>query len=757
MSPRVLAAIACFALVPAALATPCQDYRDYLHWTGGIATAGDAQAVAIAGDLAFVADAVAGFTVLDIADPQAPALLATLPLPAAALSLDVAGDLAVVAAGEAGVFVIDVSTPAAPALLGGVATPPEARDVVIEGIHAYVAAGLAGMDVVSLASPSAPEIVGQTGVAWGEAGGIAVWGDRAYVANGDWGVFVVDISDPTTPLVVDDVHPGVIADDVAVTETGLFIAATYYAGPTPMDLYPHTALFGVDRASLTDPVLGNEIYIGRESPGRLAVVGDVVYGTNGPVGLYCVDGSAPTAPVLLGSAAVRGTAAGVAVAGDVAWVAAGDAGLQRVDVSMPASPPLWSSIYPNDGMGGNTGVDAVVYRDGLAYIAYSVYGFTYYEYGQLGVIDLSDPAEPVSLFDGLYFIPNDGGEFIAFDIALKDNALLLSMDSGSGYGSNLRVIDITDPTDPQDLGLQPGIFSRDVFVFGRYGYAIEAEAYLRVLDLLDPAAPVLVASLDVGGGVAVVQYPGGLCVLQPDGHLVILDISDPAAPVPVATVAIPGGSPVDGARLALDRFAVADANLGLLIFDAISPVSPTLLGSLALPGVPRRLGGANIVAAVACGTGGVQLVDIGDVTDPVPAGSLPGFAFDVSDPYFAYLVGLDHVLAVAPTDCLNLAAVDVADHEPPRPALRLRASPNPFNPRTAVSFTLDRAQRVELAIYDLAGRKVVDLAACTFDAGDHTITWDGRDGSGRDVPSGSYLLRLEAEQGQQSYKVTLIR
>jgi hypothetical protein len=757
MSPRALAAIACFVLVPTALATPCQDYRAYLHWTGGIATAGDARAIAIAGDFAYVADATAGLTVLDIADPQAPALLATLPLPAAALSLDVAGDLAVIAAGEAGVFVVDVSTPTAPALLGGVATPPEAKDVVIDGIYAHVAAGLAGMYVVSLANPSSPEVVGQTGVAWGDAAGIAVWGDRAYVANGAWGVFVVDISDPATPLVVDDVHLGGIADDVAVTATGLFIAATYGAGPTPMDLYPHTMLIGIDRASLTDPVLGNEIYIGRESPGRLAVVGDVVYGTNGPVGLYCVDGSAPTAPVLLGSAAVRGTAAGVAVAGDVAWVAAGDAGLQRVDVSMPASPPLWSSFYPNDGTGGNTGVDAVAYGNGLAYIAYSVYGFTYYEYGQLGIIDLSDPAAPTSLFEGLYFIPNEDGQFVAFDIALKDNVLLLSIDSGSGYGSNLRVIDVTDPTDPQDLGLLSDIFSRDVFVFGRYGYAIEADAYLRVLDLLDPAAPVLVASLDVGGGVAVVQYSGGLCVMQPDGHLVILDISDPVMPVLVATVAIPGGSPVDGARLPLDRFAVADANLGLLIYDATSPASPTLLGSLALPGVPRRIGGANIVAAVACGTGGVQLVDIGDVTDPVPAGSIPGFAYGVSDPYFAYLVGLDHVLAVAPTDCLNLAAVDVAAPELPMSGLRLQASPNPFNPCTMVSFTLDRAQRVWLAIYDLAGRKVIDLAARTFGPGDHTITWDGRDASGRDVPSGSYLLQLEAAQGRQTHKVTLVR
>ncbi len=335
-------------LASSAPAQDCLDYREFLHWTGGVATADTARAVVVVGGHAFVADGAAGLTVLDVSDPVVPVLLTTLPLPGRAVSLDVAAGLAVVAALDAGVLVVDVTTPSAPMLVGGVVTATPAKDIVVRGVYAYVAAESAGMFVVSLADPSAPAVVGQTGVAWGDARGIAVWEDRAYVSNGEWGVFVADIVEPTAPLVVGAVHPWGIgytaAEDVAVTANGLFISATEYYGPTPMDLWPHTSLFGVDRQSLADPGLDSRLELGREVAGQLVVVDDVVFGTGARVGLYCVEVSEPTSPVTLGGAAVRGAACAVAVAGDVAWVAAGAGGLQRVDIAPPDSPPLVASI-----------------------------------------------------------------------------------------------------------------------------------------------------------------------------------------------------------------------------------------------------------------------------------------------------------------------------------------------------------------------------------------------------------------------------
>ena len=42
-------------------------------------------------------------------------------------------------------------------------------------------------------------------------------------------------------------------------------------------------------------------------------------------------------------------------------------------------------------------------------------------------------------------------------------------------------------------------------------------------------------------------------------------------------------------------------------------------------------------------------------------------------------------------------------------------------------------------------------------AGSRTFTWNGRDDAGRAMPSGTYIVRLEAESGVEARKVALIR
>jgi ligand-binding sensor domain-containing protein len=71
--------------------------------------------------------------------------------------------------------------------------------------------------------------------------------------------------------------------------------------------------------------------------------------------------------------------------------------------------------------------------------------------------------------------------------------------------------------------------------------------------------------------------------------------------------------------------------------------------------------------------------------------------------------------------------------------------PNPFNASTIIRFTLPRAVRAELAVYDVTGRKVRTLASGILSAGTHALSWDARDDSGRPVSSGVYLSRLRAD------------
>ena len=93
---------------------------------------------------------------------------------------------------------------------------------------------------------------------------------------------------------------------------------------------------------------------------------------------------------------------------------------------------------------------------------------------------------------------------------------------------------------------------------------------------------------------------------------------------------------------------------------------------------------------------------------------------------------------------LNQSAA-VAEAAPARPAIALRAAPNPFAASTALELELAAARdAARLAIYDVGGRLVVELAGGRLAAGRHRVAWDGRSASGAPAPAGTYFARLTA-------------
>lgn len=91
-------------------------------------------------------------------------------------------------------------------------------------------------------------------------------------------------------------------------------------------------------------------------------------------------------------------------------------------------------------------------------------------------------------------------------------------------------------------------------------------------------------------------------------------------------------------------------------------------------------------------------------------------------------------------------------------AARLEAvTPNPFNPRTNISYVLEQAGDATLVVYDLTGRRLAVLATGHHGVGRHQAIWQGVDDAGRSVPSGAYLVRLETATAVRSQKVMLLR
>ncbi|MBN2091502.1 T9SS type A sorting domain-containing protein [candidate division KSB1 bacterium] len=64
--------------------------------------------------------------------------------------------------------------------------------------------------------------------------------------------------------------------------------------------------------------------------------------------------------------------------------------------------------------------------------------------------------------------------------------------------------------------------------------------------------------------------------------------------------------------------------------------------------------------------------------------------------------------------------------------------PNPFNPTTTIEFALPQSSEVNLAVYDLSGKVVAELAKGKFEAGQHKINFDAKG-----LASGVYFIKLK--------------
>ncbi len=78
--------------------------------------------------------------------------------------------------------------------------------------------------------------------------------------------------------------------------------------------------------------------------------------------------------------------------------------------------------------------------------------------------------------------------------------------------------------------------------------------------------------------------------------------------------------------------------------------------------------------------------------------------------------------------------------------------PNPFNPVTEISFRLATAGQVRLAVYNVKGELVENLARGTYGEGLHVFTWDARTS-----PSGVYFYRLEAPGFRETRKMIMLK
>ena len=83
--------------------------------------------------------------------------------------------------------------------------------------------------------------------------------------------------------------------------------------------------------------------------------------------------------------------------------------------------------------------------------------------------------------------------------------------------------------------------------------------------------------------------------------------------------------------------------------------------------------------------------------------------------------------------------------------------PNPFNPETKIIYSMAKAGRAELTVYNIKGQKVKTLIDENVTSGEHSVVWNGKDKDGKDVSSGVYFYRIKTSDGVQSKKMLLLK
>ena len=102
-------------------------------------------------------------------------------------------------------------------------------------------------------------------------------------------------------------------------------------------------------------------------------------------------------------------------------------------------------------------------------------------------------------------------------------------------------------------------------------------------------------------------------------------------------------------------------------------------------------------------------------------------------------------------------AIESVVNDSPEDVGLVQNYPNPFNNSTVIRFSLTENTIAHLAIYNTSGQKVATLIDGPRQVGGYRLQWDGRDDGGRDLATGTYLVRLRAGSQIRESKLLLVR
>jgi hypothetical protein len=515
----------------------------------------------LVGNLAYVASGHEGLVIVDTTDSYNPAHVGTFGgVESYARSVDISGSFAYITDYHHGLKIVNISIPENPVIAADLPLPDMTREVRVFGNYAFVTnrphlgtAGRPAIRIVDVTTPSEPVVRGI--FEFNAIASIPCLDDTEqylFVPTLGDGVYVLDVTDKDAPSFetrydflpyvskvdirgnylylddreqerivvynISDIHnPSEISSSPMSRHRnvdGFEIAGGLWIVNSWLD-----AIMIFDVSNVNNP---HEIGVFDETKGLVYVLdveddNALVVTTKGTTDrLSSLDISALPE---IGEEATIDTPYGiyeVDVVGGYAFVATWNRGLVVYDVSDPANPVEAGAC---EEFQNARSVDVV---GNYAYLACANNG--------LMIVDISTPTSPT-------FVSSWDTPGYAFHAVISGDYAYVS---DLYWWSGLRIVDISDPLNPWEVGsleFEPNRV-RQIEISGNHVFLVHDRKTLRVVDVSDPANPLLVE-----GAERETYYP---FYMATSGHLLIIsdwlygvrvmDVSDPTNPVEVAVL-----------------------------------------------------------------------------------------------------------------------------------------------------------------------------------------------------------------------------
>ena len=672
----------------------------------------------------------------------------------------ITGDTIFVVAGG-GVLIVDITTPDSPQLISEVRARANVDHIYFDYAtqQLYLAAYFSGFEIWDLNDFTNPFRLSRTPTEALPRGGIYAYENYLYVITVSGGMLVYNITNPSNPLLL--------------TTTPISGSAwNSYGKDNFLYISTNSAIRLYDLTDPTAPVLRDSYSC---SPKGLFVKDGLCYIANNS-SFVITDVSNPDDITLVGSLSLPGSAYDVAVIEDFAYIAnnyyGGDGGVYTIDVSDPATPI--QRDYYDDYFSNITGKNNKIIA--INNDAYSIFGLTDPNIPELiGNNNIPGFLKDIAIKDDYAFTGSNG--FRVFDVSdagapeqvafvdIAAGAVDISGDKlayipeSMGAGNRFSLMDISDPENSYEIGHYNNLsLTQDAIIKDDYVYIGGWWDGFTVLNITNPASPYFVtkrhnwtngatpgedwcfvSDLDVEGDyLYLIDYKP----FEDDDTkgLYIFDISDPSDPVFISRYEQQSQQSWR-IKVQWDHVFLADAYGGIEIIDVSDPYAPQTVAYKELMDVAYNLDVANGFVYASCYIlGGVQAVDISDITNPL----LDGYYYR-SGLFALNVTADDHNIYI----CDGSSGFQVYRHDVEFTGIgensinenNIKTYPNP----SSGMINIDVEDATEVVVFDQAGKflmkqKISNInVSCDLSA----------------LSNGVYFLKIKTTTGIQLQKVVI--